>query len=470
MSIRTRFAPSPTGYLHIGGARTALFNYLIAKRQGGQFILRIEDTDEDRNNEAALAAIYESLRWLDITADESPEVGGPYGPYRQSERFDSHRVHAANLLERKTAYRCTCSVDRLTALRTEQEAKKANTRYDGHCRDLNLGPDCGPHVIRLRVPVGEDVVVDDLIKGPVRYASDEIDDLILFRTDGVPTYNFVVVCDDIAMKITHVLRGDEHLNNTPKQLLIYSALGATPPKFGHMPLIFDDQGRKMSKRHGDVAVGDYTAKGILPEALVNYLARLGWAHGNMELFTRDELISVFDIEGIGKAPGKWDINKLLSVNGHWLKTLPASRIAAEVRPFLAAKGLVPNEKLEAAVVALRERANTLVALADAMAFLFQADEDVKRDDAAVAEFLVPNVALIGRAADAFDEVAAWEEHYLEVAGKAFCETEGIKLGKLAQPLRVALSGQKVGPGVWQSLYVLGRDTALRRLRAAAAAG
>lgn len=470
MSIRTRFAPSPTGYLHIGGARTALFNYLITKRQGGQFILRIEDTDEDRNNEAALAAIYESLRWLDITADESPEVGGPYAPYRQSERVASHRAHASTLLERGTAYRCTCSVERLTALRAEQEAKKANTRYDGHCRDLNLGYDCGPHVIRLRVPVGHDVVVDDLIKGPVRYASDEIDDLILFRTDGVPTYNFVVVCDDIAMKITHVLRGDEHLNNTPKQLLIYAALGASPPKFGHMPLIFDDQGRKMSKRHGDVAVGDYTAKGILPEALVNYLARLGWAHGNMELFTRDELISVFDIEGIGKAPGKWDMNKLLSVNQHWMKTLPAARIATEVRPFLAAKGLVPNERLEGAVLALRERANTLVALADAMAFLFLADADVPKDEVAVAEFLVPNAELIGRAADAFDEVVEWQEHYLEVAGKAFCESEGIKLGKLAQPLRVALSGQKVGPGVWQSLYVLGRDTSLRRLRAAASLG
>lgn len=470
MPIRTRFAPSPTGYLHIGGARTALFNYLIAKRQGGQFILRIEDTDEDRNNEAALAAIYESLRWLDITADESPEVGGPYAPYRQSERVESHRTHAATLLERGTAYRCTCSVERLTALRAEQEAKKANTRYDGHCRDLNLSHDCGPHVIRLRVPTGQDVVVDDLIKGPVRYASDEIDDLILFRSDGVPTYNFVVVCDDIAMKITHVLRGDEHLNNTPKQLLIYAALGATAPAFGHMPLIFDDQGRKMSKRHGDVAVGDYTAKGILPEALVNYLARLGWAHGNMELFTRDELISVFDIEGIGKAPGKWDLNKLLSVNQHWMKTLPASRVAAEVRPFLAAKALVPNERLESAVVALRERANTLVALADAMAFLFLADEAVPKDQAAVAEFLLPNAELIGRAADAFDEVAEWQEHYLEVAGKAFCESEGIKLGKLAQPLRVALSGQKVGPGVWQSLYVLGREASIRRLRAAASLG
>ena len=469
MTIRTRFAPSPTGYLHIGGARTALFNYLIAKKEGGTFILRIEDTDEDRNNEEALSAIYESLRWLSITADESPEVGGPFAPYRQSERFPLYSAHAAKLLERGTAYRCTCSIERIEALRAEQESKKEKSRYDGHCRDLKLGPDCGPHVIRLKVPHGQDVVVNDLVKGPVRYASDEIDDLILVRTDGVPTYNFVVVCDDVAMQITHVLRGDEHLNNTPKQLLIYDAIGCAPPKFGHMPLIFDEHGRKMSKRHGDVAVGDYRAKGILPEALNNYLARLGWAHGNMELFDRAEIISVFDLEGIGKSPGKWDINKLLSVNAHWLKTLPASRICEEVRPFLAAKGILPNERLEAAVLALRERANTLVALADGMAFLFVPDASVVRDEAAIAEFIAPNAGMLARVADAFAALPAWHEHDIETAGKAFCEAEGIKLGKLAQPLRVALSGQKIGPGVWQSLYVLGRETSLRRIRAAAGA-
>ena len=468
MPIRTRFAPSPTGYLHIGGARTALFNYLITKREGGQFVLRIEDTDEDRNKEDAVTAIFDSLRWLNILPDESSEVGGPYGPYRQSERFESYRGHAARLLERGTAYRCTCTVERLNTLRAAQELNKENSRYDGHCRNLQLQYDCGPHVVRLNVPPGTDVVVDDLIKGPVRYASNEIDDLILIRTDGVPTYNFVVVCDDVAMKITHVLRGDEHLNNTPKQLLIYDALGEIPPRFGHMPLIFDEQGRKMSKRYGDVAVGQYKDKGILPEALVNYLARLGWAHGNMELFNRDELISVFGIDGIGKSPGKWDINKLLSVNGHWMKTLPVGRIAEDVRPFLAARGLVPNERLESAVAALRERANTLAALADAMAFLFLTDDKLVRDEAAIAEFLVPNAAMIARAADALDEVVEWDEHYLEVAGRAFCENEGLKLGKLAQPLRVALSGQKIGPGLWQTLYVLGRDTSLRRLRAAAA--
>jgi glutamyl-tRNA synthetase len=465
MTVRTRFAPSPTGYLHIGGARTALFNWLIARKEGGQFVLRIEDTDEDRNREDAVTAIYESLRWLGITWDEGPGVGGPYGPYRQSERFAGYREAAGRMLAAGTAYRCTCTVDRLDALRAAQEARKEKPRYDGHCRDLALGPECGPHVLRLRVPLDTEVVVDDLVKGPVRFASEELDDWILVRSDGVPTYNFVVVCDDVAMKITHVLRGDEHLNNTPKQLLVYRALGEAPPRFGHVPLILDGEGRKMSKRHGDVAVGDYKAKGILPEALVNYLARLGWSHGDLELFDIDTLRGLFSIDGIGSSPSKWDPLKLLSVNAHWLKTLPPERIAEDVRPFLAARGLVPNERLVAAVLALRERARTLAELADAMAFLFQADDAVVRDEAAVAELLAPNRAMVGRAADAL-AASDWTEAGLESTGKAFCEQEGIKLGKLAQPLRVALSGQKVGPGLWQSLHVLGAEVAMRRLRAA----
>jgi glutamyl-tRNA synthetase len=467
MSVRTRFAPSPTGYLHIGGARTALFNWLIARKVGGTFVLRIEDTDEDRNKEEAVTAIYESLRWLGIVWDEGPGVGGPYGPYRQSERFDRYRAASAKMLEAGTAYRCTCTVERLESLRAAQEARKEKPRYDGHCRNLALGPDCGPHVLRLRVPENEAVVVDDLVKGPVTYDSAELDDWILVRSDGVPTYNFVVVCDDVAMKISHVLRGDEHLNNTPKQLLVYAALNEAPPRFGHVPLILDGEGRKMSKRHGDVAVGDYKAKGILPEALVNYLARLGWSHGDLELFGVDELRSLFSIDGIGSSPSKWDPAKLLSVNAHWLKTLPPARIAEDVRPFLEARGLVPNDRLEAAVLALRERAKTLVELAEAMAFLFQADAEVVRDPVATAELLAPNSAMIGRAAEAFAAVTEWTEPALDAAGHAFCAAEGIKLGKLAQPLRVALSGQKVGPGLWQTLYVLGRETSLRRLRSAA---
>ncbi len=464
-TVRTRFAPSPTGYLHIGGARTALFSWMYARQHGGSFVLRIEDTDEDRNQEAAVEAIYESLRWLGINWDEGPGVGGSHAPYRQSQRYDRYAKVAADLLDRGTAYRCTCSMERLDALRAEQDARKEKPHYDSCCRDKNLGPGCGPHVVRLRVPHGEDVVVDDLVKGPVRYASDELDDFILVRTDGVPTYNFVVVCDDVDMQISHVLRGDEHLNNTPKQLLVYQAMGAPPPRFGHLPLIFDEQGRKMSKRHGDVAVGDYKKKGILPEGLVNYLSRLGWSHGDMELFTVSEMMAVFSIEGIGSSPSKWDYTKLLSVNAHWLKTLPAARIAEDLGPFLAERDIVPNERLEAAVVALRERAQTLAQLAEAMSFLFVDDDRVARDEAAINELLAPSTVLVRACAEALAAVPEWTEPALEAAGKAFCEAQGIKLGKLAQPLRVALSGQKVGPGLWQSLHVLGREAALRRMNA-----
>jgi glutamyl-tRNA synthetase len=266
------------------------------------------------------------------------------------------------------------------------------------------------------------------------------------------------------MRITHVLRGDEHLNNTPKQLLVYDAIGAAPPRFGHLPLILDEQGRKMSKRHGDVAVGDYRARGLLPEALINYLSRLGWSHGDMELFDVPTMLSVFSIEGVGSSPSKWDYTKLLSVNAHWLKTLPAARIAAELRPFLAARDVVPNERLEAAVVALRERAQTLVQLADSMRFLFVDDARVELDEAAVSELLVPSAGLVRDFAAALAPLPDWEEATLEACGKGFCEARGVKLGKLAQPVRVALSGQKVGPGLWQSLHVLGREAALRRLQ------
>ncbi len=465
MAFRTRFAPSPTGYLHIGGARTALFNWLIARKTGGQFLLRIEDTDEDRNKEEAVDAILEGLSWLGITWDEGPGVGGPHGPYRQSERLDQYRGVADRLLAEGKAYRCTCSVERLTQLR--EAAKEAGGRrgYDGHCRDRKHGPDVGPAAIRLVVPVSEPVELFDLIKGTVTWDSAELDDFILVRPDGMPMYNFVVACDDVAMGITHVLRGDEHLNNTPKQLLVYAAMGVQRPQFGHMPLIHDDQGRKMSKRYGDVAVGLYKEKGFLPEALVNYLARLGWAHGDAELFGVAELTQMFSIEGIGASAAKWDMQKLLWVNAHWMKNLPLERIAADTRPFFEARGYALHDRWIDAVRALRERSNTLAALAESAGVFFLNDEEIAVDAQAVADLLTPARALVSKAADAFEAAPEWTEAALEAAGNALCLAEGVKLGKLAQPLRVALVGQKVGPGLWQTLYILGRETSLRRLRA-----
>lgn len=466
MSVRVRFAPSPTGNLHIGGARTALFNWLLARKTGGTFILRIEDTDEDRSTPEYEAVILRELRWCAIDWDEGPEVGGPYGPYRQSDRAQLYQDAAKKLLENGHAYRCTCSAARVEALREQQAANKQKQGYDRHCRDLGLGPDCGPHVVRLRVPEGQ-VRIDDLFKGHVVFDNAELDDLILLRSDGVPTYNFVVVVDDVAMKITHVLRGEEHLNNTPKQVLVYDALEVPKPRFGHMPLILGPDGTKLSKRHGATAVANYRDMGILSEALVNYLARLGWSHGNMELFGVAELLDVFDLDDIGKSPGKWDIEKLQWVNAHWIKTLPAEEIARRVRPFFEKIGADPGDRdLVPVVLAFRERSRTLVELAEQGQFVFAADEAVAMDPDAVAQFLTPATAgLVEGAIGVLSEVPDWTEAALEARIQAWVAEAGLKLGKVAQPVRVALSGRKVGAGLFQTLALVGRETSLRRLRA-----
>ena len=327
MSVRVRFAPSPTGNLHIGGVRTALFNVLFARTTGGVFLLRIEDTDEDRSTLEYEAVVLRELRWCGIDWDEGPEVGGPFGPYRQSERADRYRAALDALLTSGAAYRCTCTPERIEALRKVQLENKQHLGYDGHCRDLGLGEDSGPHCVRLRVPHDGAVVVDDLFKGTVTYDAAEIDDLVLVRTDGVPTYNFVVVVDDAHMQISHVLRGEEHLNNTPKQVLLYRALGLTPPRFGHMPLILGQDGSKLSKRHGATSVASYRELGIHPEALVNYLCRLGWSRDDMEVFSFDEILAVFDLANIGKSPSKWDVEKLQWVNAHWMKRLDPAVVA-----------------------------------------------------------------------------------------------------------------------------------------------
>lgn len=468
MSVRVRFAPSPTGNLHIGGVRTALFNWLYARRTGGTFILRIEDTDEDRSTLEYEQVVLRELKWCGVDWDEGPEVGGPHAPYRQSERGALYTAAAQKLLDMGSAYRCTCSVERIEALREEQARTKARVGYDGHCRDINLGPDCGPHVIRLKVPHEGTTHIDDLFKGPVSYDNREIDDLILVRTDGVPTYNFVVVVDDVDMRMTHVLRGEEHLNNTPKQVLIYKALGLREPRFGHMPLILGPDGSKLSKRHGATSVASYREMGIHPEALVNYLCRLGWSRDNMEVFSIDEILSVFDLANIGSSPGKWDSEKLQWVNAHWMKRLDPAVVADRARPFLVAAGADPGAAdLVPVVLAYRERARTLVELANAAAWLFVDDAAVAKDEAAVAQFLTPATApVLAGAVEACGSVSEWTEAALETAIVAWCEQNGVKLGRLAQPVRVAVSGQKAGPGLFQTLALLGREKSLRRLRAA----
>lgn len=466
--FRLRFAPSPTGNLHIGGARTALFNWLLARHSGGQFIVRIEDTDMERSKRVFEDAILHELRWLGLDWDEGPDVGGPHAPYRQTERLDRYHKVIQRLLADGSAYRCTCTEERLTSLRADQEAAKSGRRgYDGRCRDLCLGPDAGAHVIRLRVPDG-DTVVDDLVKGNVRFSNGDIEDFVIARAGsahelGMPMYNFVVTCDDVDMGITHVLRGDEHLINTPKQLLIYAAMGAPPPRFGHMPLILALDGSKMSKRNGETSVGAYRELGIHPEAMMSYLARLGWSCGDQEIFTVEELKTLFTTQGIGSSPSKWDMEKLVWVNSQWMRSLPAETMAERARVFFAGRGWAQHPREAALIACLRERTRTLVELADAARVFFS--EDYPKDEAVMAATLPAAREILTGVRDLLAAQTDWSEASLEATVHGWCEARGIKLGKVAQPVRVALCGQKVGPGLYQTLHVLGRDVALARLTA-----
>ncbi len=468
--LRLRFAPSPTGNLHIGGARTAIFNWLLARKSGGQFIIRVEDTDLERSKRAFEDAMLAELRWLGLDWDEGPDVGGPHPPYRQSERMTSYEAVLSQLLESGGAYRCNCTEERVDGLRAEQEASKASRRgYDGHCRALNLDSTCGKHVIRLKVPEGE-TIVDDLVKGSVSFANADIEDFVIARSGaeagafGMPMYNFVVVADDVAMRITHVLRGDEHLINTPKQLLIYAAMGATPPRFGHMPLILGKDGRKLSKRDGATATREYRELGFHPEALLGYLVRLGWSCGDQEIFTLDELKVVFTTQGLGTGGAKWDLEKLAWVNGHWMRALPLATVAMRARAFFAARGWAEHPREEALVACLRERTRTLVELADAARMFF--GDEYPRDEAVISATLPGARDVLSRVGEVLEGVADWSEPALEAAVHGWCEANGVKLGKVAQPVRVALCGQKTGPGLYQTLHVLGRDASLSRLRAA----
>ena len=312
--MRLRFAPSPTGYLHIGGARTALFNWLLARKEGGTFLLRIEDTDRKRSKLEFEEQILRDMAWMGLDWDEGPAKGGDYGPYRQTERNEHYAKYIQQLLDAGRAYRCTCSKERLTQVREAAQAKGEKPKYDGYCRERCLGPDCGEHVIRFKAPQTGNTVVKDLVKGDVTFNNEELDDLIIARTDGTPTYNLVVVIDDHEMAVSHVIRGDDHLNNTPKQQMLYEALELPVPQFAHLPIILGKDGGKMSKRHGDTSVGAYRDKGFLPEAMFNYLTRLGWACGDMEQFTAEEAIAAFSLGGVAKAGAKWDMDKLSWLN------------------------------------------------------------------------------------------------------------------------------------------------------------
>jgi len=462
--VRTRFAPSPTGYLHIGGARTALFNYLYARHCGGKFVLRIEDTDRQRSTPEAIEAILDSMEWLQLEWDE--------GPFYQTERMDLYRERIRALLDAGDAYPCVCTPETLDAKRQAALAEKRKPMYDGTCRPrektaVELPRDV-PYTVRFRSPESGATVVDDKVKGRVEFDNTELDDLILARSDGSPTYNFCVVCDDIDMGITHIIRGDDHLSNTPRQMQLYQALGSEPPVFGHVPLILGEDKKRLSKRHGATSVTAYRDMGYYPEALNNYLVRLGWSHGDQEIFDGAELVEKFDIDAVGKSSAVFNPEKLLWLNAHYLKDRPPSRLAEDVLPYIAAKGYAtPDDRawMEKMVETLRERAKSLVELVD-MAHYFLADT-VEIDEKAGRKHLVPEARnLLQEVSVKLRNLAVFNESGIEqVFGDIVAERD-IKLGKVAQPVRVALTGSTVSPGIYEVIDVLGKDITLERLAAA----
>ena len=458
--VRTRIAPSPTGFLHLGTARTAIFSWAYARHFGGQFVLRVEDTDVARSTPEAVDAIIDGLAWLGLDADE--------GPFFQMQRLARYREVVDHMLAAGTAYRCYCTPEQLEATREAQRAQGEKPRYDGTWRPepgktLPAIPAGVAPVIRFRNPTDGEVTWDDLVKGPITIANREIDDLIIVRPDGVPTYNFCVVVDDWDMRITHVFRGDEHVNNTPWQINIFNALGAPLPWFGHVPVILGDDGQKLSKRRGAVSVLAYREDGYLPEAMVNYLARLGWSHGDEELFSAAQLVEWFDTAHLVKSAAHWDPKKLAWVNNHYIKAADNDRLAALLSPSMAERGAIADPTHLASVIALmKDRCNTLVELADA-AMLFYREVDVE-----AALRATPIDAAVVPALEAFVEQAAsteWTRVAIAALLKSVLATHGLKMPQLAMPLRVLVAGQKETPSADATLELFGRETVLRRVQA-----
>ena len=460
MTVRTRFAPSPTGLLHIGGARTALFNYLFTRHHGGTFLLRVEDTDRARSTQEFTQAILDSLNWLDLNPDEPPIF--------QSTRAPRHAEVAHAMLASGHAYRCYATPEEIAAARDLAKAEGRPLRFDSPWRDRTDWPD-GPYVVRLRAPRDGETVVEDLVQGTVRVANAELDDMIILRSDGTPTYQHAVVVDDHDMAITHVIRGDDHLTNTFRQLQIYDSMGWTRPDFAHVPLIHGPDGAKLSKRHGAASVTDFRDQGYLPEALCNYLLRLGWGHGDAEILSRTDAIKLFDFDGVGRSASRMDYAKLGHLNGVWLRAADDDRLTRDVVARLAAQGLDPApvaDRIRLLMPGLKERAKTLVELADSSSFL--AKRLPLTFEPKAAAILTPEVrAMLPSLAEALGATDFTPEA-LHAALIAFAEQAGKKLGQVAQPLRAALTGSTTSPGIDVTLAALGRDEALTRLKAAAA--
>jgi glutamyl-tRNA synthetase len=458
MTVRTRFAPSPTGYLHIGGARTALFCWLEARHRGGAFILRVEDTDRERSTDSAVRAIIDGMSWLELNHDE--------GPYYQTLRMDRYRQVAEDLVKAGKAYYAYETRDELDAMRAQQMEQGVKPRYNGHYRERNEPLRDGPNrVIRFKNPLGGSVVFNDKVKGRVEWSNDELDDLVIFRSDGFPTYNFAVVVDDIDMAISEVIRGDDHVNNTPRQINIYHALGAKPPEFAHLPMILGPDGQKLSKRHGAVSVLQYRDDGYLPHALLNYLVRLGWSHGDQEIFSRDEMIGLFDVADVNKAAARFDIEKLKWLNQHYLKNDDPLEVAPHLEWNLRMQGLDPSLGPAPAdvVVALRDRAHTLREMAEKASVWY--GPITAWDDAAVARHLKSATAVpaLQAALAQLAELKEWRIEDVHEAIEAAAAAIGQGMGKVAQPLRVAMTGTQVSPSIDHTVYLAGRERALKRI-------
>ncbi|MDX5407796.1 MAG: glutamate--tRNA ligase [Chromatiaceae bacterium] len=459
MSLVTRFAPSPTGYLHVGGARTALFSWLYARKHGGKFILRIEDTDLERSTQESVDAILEGMQWLGLDHDE--------GPYYQTKRFDLYKEVVAQLLAEGKAYKCFCTVEEVDAMREAQMAAGEKPRYNGMWRDRTDHPSDKPYVIRFKNPQDGVVVIDDMIKGRIEIANAELDDLIIARSDGTPTYNLTVVVDDWKMGITHVIRGDDHVNNTPRQMNILAALGAEIPKYAHVPMILGDDGKRLSKRHGAVGVMQYRDNGFLPEALLNYLVRLGWSHGDQEIFSKDELVQLFDLDSCNRAPSAFNTDKLIWLNQHYMKTLPPEQVAKQLEWHLAAQQLdVSNgPALTELVKAQAERVKTLKELVEVSRYFY---EDFSEFDAEAAKKHLRPVALepLQAVMTNLSALPEWSQDAIHHAINATAEQLGVGMGKIGMPLRVAVTGGGNSPALDITLSLIGKARSLARLERA----
>jgi len=457
--MRTRFAPSPTGFLHVGGARTALFCYLQARHDGGAFILRIEDTDLERSTPESVQAILDGMAWLGLDYDE--------GPFYQTQRFDRYAEVVQQLLDEGKAYRCYCSKERIEAIREEQMKAGLKPRYDGHCRAGAEPVEGVRPVVRFRNPQGGEVVFDDRVRGRIAISNDELDDLVIARPDGSPTYNFTVVVDDMDMQVSLVIRGDDHINNTPRQINIYRALGAEPPEFAHVPMILGDDGARLSKRHGAVSVLQYRDDGYLPQALVNYLVRLGWSHGDQEIFSREEMIRLFDIDGVNRKASAFNSDKLDWLNQHYMRELPAAEVAGHLALQFERLGIDPaaGPQLADLVTVQADRVKTLKEMAEQSRVFYEDYDDF--DENAAKKHLRPVAeAPLVAVADKLASLGNWTVEALDTAVRDTAAELEVGMGKIAQPLRVALTGTAISPSIDKTLWLVGRERALERIQRA----